>query len=166
MSEQGGIVSEHDGPAGTEGYLLDNRQSEAGERFAALSELFDAWTFRRLERLGVGPGRRCWEVGAGGPGVTRWLAERVGADGRVLATDIDVSWAGPSVPPVEVRRHDVAADPPPGAGRPDRGSLEAPVRHDERRHRWPWPPVTPSGSCSCRSWDRGYGMGTPPKTSR
>ncbi|MCM2577227.1 methyltransferase domain-containing protein [Streptomyces meridianus] len=109
MSRHGDAVP----PSGTEGYLLDNRQSEAGERFTALSELFDPSTFRHFERLGVGPGWRCWEVGAGGTGVTRWLAGRVGAHGRVLATDIDISWAGEAAPPVELRRHDVAADAPP-----------------------------------------------------
>jgi hypothetical protein len=32
-------------------YLLDNRRPEAGERFAALAELFDPWTFRHLDDL-------------------------------------------------------------------------------------------------------------------
>lgn len=97
-----------------EGYLLDNRQAEAGERFDALAELFDASTFRHLDQLGVGPGWRCWEVGAGGPSVPRWLGDRVGPAGRVLATDIDVSWTREAAGPVvEVRRHDVAADDPP-----------------------------------------------------
>ncbi|MFF4651971.1 methyltransferase domain-containing protein [Streptomyces sp. NPDC001380] len=97
-----------------EGYLLDNRQAEAGERFDALAELFDASTFRHLDHLGVGPGRHCWEVGAGGPSVVRWLGGRVGPRGRVLATDIDVSWTREAAgPAVEVRRHDVAADEPP-----------------------------------------------------
>src|SRR6185312_9531045 len=50
-----------------EGYLLDNRQAEAGDRFTAISALFDDWTFRQVERLGIAPGWRCWEVGAGGP---------------------------------------------------------------------------------------------------
>jgi SAM-dependent methyltransferase len=75
-----------------EGYLLDNRQTEAGIRFEALSALFDPSTFRHFERLGVSEGWRCWEVGAGGPRVPNWLAEHVGSSGRVLATDIDVSW--------------------------------------------------------------------------
>lgn len=97
-----------------EGYLLDNRQAEAGERFDALAELFDASTFRHLDQLGVGPGWRCWEVGAGGPSVPRWLGDRVGPAGRVLATDIDVSWTREAAGPVvEVLRHDVAADDPP-----------------------------------------------------
>ncbi|MFG1647182.1 methyltransferase domain-containing protein [Amycolatopsis sp. NPDC049252] len=95
-------------------YLLDNRSPEAGERFAALAELFDPWTFRHLDDLGLGEGWRCWEVGAGGVSVPRGLAERVGTSGRVLATDIDVSWAGPAAGGVlEVRRHDVLRDPPP-----------------------------------------------------
>lgn len=77
----------------SDGYLLDNGQSEAGRRFAALATLFDPGTFRHLENLGVAPGGRCWEVGAGGTSVISWLAERVGPAGRVLATDIDTSWA-------------------------------------------------------------------------
>lgn len=95
-------------------YLLDNRRPEAGERFAALAELFDPWTFRHLDDLGLGAGWRCWEVGAGGVSVPRGLAERVGTGGRVLATDIDVSWAEPAAGgALEVRRHDVLRDPPP-----------------------------------------------------
>ncbi|MFJ1767353.1 methyltransferase domain-containing protein [Amycolatopsis sp. NPDC088138] len=95
-------------------YLLDNRSPEAGERFAALAELFDPWTFRHLDDLGLGEGWRCWEVGAGGVSVPHGLAGRVGSTGRVLATDIDVSWAGPAAGgALEVRRHDVLRDPPP-----------------------------------------------------
>ncbi|MCU1661501.1 MAG: Methyltransferase type 12, partial [Pseudonocardia sp.] len=47
-------------------YLLDTAQAEAGERFVALAELFDGVTRGHFDRLGVGPGWRCWEVGAGG----------------------------------------------------------------------------------------------------
>ena len=99
-----------------EGYLLDNRQSQAGTRFEALAELFAPSTFRHLSRVGVGPGWRCWEVGAGGPSVPGWLAERVGPDGLVLATDIDTSWLAGDGAPFEVRRHDVGVDDPPATG--------------------------------------------------
>ncbi|MFE7543712.1 class I SAM-dependent methyltransferase [Streptomyces platensis] len=99
------------------GYLLDNQQSEAGIRFGALSELFDPVTFGHIDRLGIGAGMRCWEVGAGGPSVPLGLAERVGPTGTVLATDIDVSWTCDIADGViEVRSHDVAADPPPPGG--------------------------------------------------
>ncbi|MFD0689637.1 methyltransferase domain-containing protein [Actinomadura fibrosa] len=97
------------------GYLLDNARAEAGERFVWLAELFDGVTRGHVERLGVGAGSRCWEVGAGGPGIPEALAAAVGPSGYVLATDIDPSWlrAGEGY---EVRRHDVAADPPPEQG--------------------------------------------------
>lgn len=45
---------------------------------------------------------------------TAWPGQRVGPGGRVLATDIDVSWAGTAATGgVEVLRHDVARDEPP-----------------------------------------------------
>jgi SAM-dependent methyltransferase len=97
-----------------ERYLLDNRQPEAGVRFDSLSVIFDPSTFRHIDDLGIGAGWRCWEVGAGGPSVPSWLAGRVGPAGRVLATDIDVSWLRKAVnTAVEVRSHDVAVDDPP-----------------------------------------------------
>ncbi|MEV6791160.1 methyltransferase domain-containing protein [Streptomyces sp. NPDC051320] len=104
-------------PDADHGYLLDNQQSEAGVRFGALSELFDPVTFRHVDRLGITGGMRCWEVGAGGPSVPLGLAERVGPTGKVIATDIDVSWTRDISDGVtEVLRHDVAADPPPPGG--------------------------------------------------
>jgi len=94
------------------GYLLANQRAEAGQRFDALAELFDASTFRHLTAVGLGSGWRVWEVGAGGPSAPTWLAARVGPEGRVLATDIDTRWLD-GTPSVEVVRHDVAADPAP-----------------------------------------------------
>ncbi|WP_084557461.1 methyltransferase domain-containing protein [Hamadaea tsunoensis] len=97
------------------GYLLDNARTEAGERFAWLAELFDGVTRTHVERLGIGAGSRCWEVGAGGRSIPAALAAAVGPTGYVLATDIDVSWLAEG-DGYEVRRHDVAADPPPEPG--------------------------------------------------
>jgi SAM-dependent methyltransferase len=96
-----------------DGYLLDNQQAEAGCRLDALAELFDPVTFRHVEALGIAPRWCCWEVGAGGPTVPRWLAERVGPTGRVVASDIDTSWMPAPASPVEVIRHDVGAEEPP-----------------------------------------------------
>jgi SAM-dependent methyltransferase len=95
-------------------YLLDNRQAEAGQRFDAIAELFDTWTLQHLDRLGLGRGHSCWEAGAGGPQLSRALAERVGPQGRVLASDLDVDWLT-DLPKgtVEVRRHDITQDPLP-----------------------------------------------------
>ncbi|MGF1431661.1 methyltransferase domain-containing protein [Kitasatospora sp. LaBMicrA B282] len=100
--------------AAEDGYLLDNRRPEAGRRFTAIAELFDHWTLEHLDRLGPLTGRRCWEVGAGGPTLPLALAERVGPTGRVLATDLDTSWLT-DLPggTVEVVRHDLTRDAPP-----------------------------------------------------
>jgi len=95
-------------------YLLSNDAPEAMDRFTAFTTLFDPATFRHLDGLGLASGWRCWEVGAGGTSVVTFLAERVGPAGHVLASDIDVSWAGEAAAPnVEVVQHDVVADPPP-----------------------------------------------------
>jgi SAM-dependent methyltransferase len=98
-----------------EGYLLDNQQAEAGRRFGALAALFDGSTCRHLSALGLRPGWRVWEVGAGGPTVPAWLAEQTGPDGEVVATDIDPTWvAGPNPPPnLRVLRHDVGLEAAP-----------------------------------------------------
>lgn len=96
-------------------YLLDNARAEAGERFLALAELFDGVTRGHFDRLGVGPGWRCWEAGAGGRSIPEALAEMVGPSGYVLATDLDPAWLDPQAS-YEVRRHDLAADPPPEPG--------------------------------------------------
>jgi SAM-dependent methyltransferase len=101
----------------SDGYLLDNRQSEAAERFDAFATLFDPTTFRHIEGFGIGSGWRCWEVGAGGTSVVSWLAKKVGPTGKVVATDIDTTRLAPAArPPVEVRVHDVGAEQPPGEG--------------------------------------------------
>lgn len=94
-----------------QGYLLDNQQAEAGQRFDALAELFDPVTFRHLSAVGLAAGWRCWEVGAGGPSVPAWLAQQVGSSGRVVATEIDTGWLR-QPGDFEVRTHDVGADEP------------------------------------------------------
>jgi SAM-dependent methyltransferase len=107
-------MTEPDPAVTAPGYLLDNRAAEAEQRFDSLSAMFNPVTIRHLTAIGVGPGWRCWEVGVGGPSIPGWLAGQVGPTGRVLATDIDTQWAQPVASTnVEVRRHDVADDPPP-----------------------------------------------------
>jgi SAM-dependent methyltransferase len=101
-------------PGGPGRYLLSNDAPEAMDRFTAFTTLFDPATFRHLNGLGLAAGWRCWEVGAGGTSVVTFLSERVGPAGHVLASDINVSWAGEAAAPnVTVMEHDVAADPTP-----------------------------------------------------
>ncbi len=93
-------------------YIRDQVWTSERERLRALEEMFDESTARRLAEVGVAPGWRCLEVGCGGGTVARWLAERVGRDGHVVATDVDPRFmANDGLDNLEVRRHDIASDP-------------------------------------------------------
>jgi SAM-dependent methyltransferase len=92
-------------------YAFANRRAVQPERLRLLAALLDDGTFRLLERLGVRPGWRCLEVGAGGGSVAAWMCDRSAPDGSVLATDIDTTVLRQlERPNLEVRVHDVLAD--------------------------------------------------------
>ena len=92
-------------------YAFANRRAVQPERLRLLAALLDDGTFRLLERLGVRPGWRCLEVGAGGGSVAAWLCDRTAPGGSVLATDIDTTILRQlERPNLEVRVHDVLAD--------------------------------------------------------
>jgi len=83
-------------------------------RIRLVERLQDHATRRRLTAVGVARGWRCLEVGAGGGSIARWLCERVGTEGAVLATDIDLALLGGSRPAnLEVLRHDLRREPLP-----------------------------------------------------
>jgi SAM-dependent methyltransferase len=95
-------------------YAYDQSWQEERDRLAGIERLWDAGTFALLERLGVGPGSRVAEVAGGGGSVVEWLGERVGPDGRVLATDVYLKFLEPLAGgPVEVLEHDILAQPLP-----------------------------------------------------
>jgi SAM-dependent methyltransferase len=101
-------------------YIFDNAaERPTSQRFASLETLYDPRTIRFLEATGVGPGWRCLEVGGGSGSIAAWLADRVGAAGHVLVTDIDprflVGITATTRPNVEVIRHDIGVDPLPEA---------------------------------------------------
>ena len=78
------------------------------ERLHSLQQALDPLTFRRFEHLGVQPGWRCLEVGAGEGSVTQWLAQKVGPQGVVVATDIDSRLMNREHESnVEIRHHDI-----------------------------------------------------------
>jgi ubiquinone/menaquinone biosynthesis C-methylase UbiE len=76
----------------------------------------DENTKARLSAMGMAAGWRCLELGAGSGSIARWMAERVGARGYVLATDIDTRWIQSNgLSQLDVQRHDIVADLlPPG----------------------------------------------------
>jgi SAM-dependent methyltransferase len=92
-------------------YAFDNALAVQRERLDLLEALFDPGTIRHLEALGVAPGWRCLEVGAGGGSIAAWLCDRVGPEGTVLATDLDTRWVEQlGRPNLEVRVHDLIED--------------------------------------------------------
>ena len=114
-------MSEPAGPGGgagaDAGYAFLSVRPGARRRVRLLERLQDPATRRRLAALGVTLGWRCLEVGAGGGSIARWLCERVGPDGAVLATDIDLALlVGPRPPNLEVLRHDLRREPLPQGG--------------------------------------------------
>jgi ubiquinone/menaquinone biosynthesis C-methylase UbiE len=100
----------------TPSYPLDNAHGKSDTRMDVLSRMFDPPTQRALERVGVGAGWNCLEVGGGGGSVARWLAARVGPSGHVLCTDINtriIEKQRGGTPNLEVKVHDIAQDPLP-----------------------------------------------------
>lgn len=77
----------------------------------SLAAALDDVTAERLGSIGVRPGWRCLEIGAGNGSVARLLADLVGPAGHVDATDIDVSRLASVMPPnTTVKRHDITVD--------------------------------------------------------
>jgi len=63
--------------------------NEEGELKGLRDDVYRRPLATALQRLGLGPGWRCVDVGAGGGDVSVALAELVGRDGRVYAVDSD-----------------------------------------------------------------------------
>ena len=99
-----------------DGYIFDNAATQTAARFRSLAAVFDAGTVRHLTEIGVTHGWNCLEIGAGGGTVADWLCDRVGAQGHVIATDINTQFLKSlGKANLDVRRHDIAVDPLPEA---------------------------------------------------
>ena len=92
--------------------VIDVRRELSSEQLRDVQEAFDPLTRARLDSVGVGAAWRCLVVGAGRSSIVRWLAGRVGALGRVVAADYDMTFTVGDCENVEVRVQDVMADPP------------------------------------------------------
>jgi SAM-dependent methyltransferase len=93
-------------------YVFDQAWQQERQRLGGLEALFDPATRRYLAERGLGPGWRCLEVGCGGGSVAVWLADQVGPEGCVLATDLDPRFLnGHGRENLDVRKHDLVADP-------------------------------------------------------
>jgi SAM-dependent methyltransferase len=90
-------------------YVLDNDEPTAEAMLDCLSGVLDDFTATRLEEAGIRDGARCLELGAGNGSIAAWLAQRVGTEGMVLATDVKPRHVRPH-PGVLVLSHDVTSD--------------------------------------------------------
>jgi SAM-dependent methyltransferase len=91
-------------------YAFDNNTAEGAHQLRLLAEILDPHTFDVLAAQSVGAGWDCWDIGTGGGTVATWLADRVGPEGHVLATDIKPHHV-PGKTNVTVMRHDLRSDP-------------------------------------------------------
>lgn len=87
-------------------YIFDTGSDLGRKHMDYLEHLLDGPTVDCLEAVGVKPGQRCLDLGAGGGSITRWLAERAGPTGTVVAVDLDTDYLDEQ-PGVEVHRHDI-----------------------------------------------------------
>jgi hypothetical protein len=94
-------------------YPMDNDHPHSTDHHAALTALFDPFSQRCTSRLLKLHGANCLEVGFGGGNFALWLADEVGPDGSVTATDIQPREV-PEHPQLTVLQHDVVTDPIPG----------------------------------------------------
>jgi SAM-dependent methyltransferase len=92
-------------------YLFEHTWEQERRRLDLLQEVFDPGTRDHLGRIPVPAGGRCLEVGAGAGSIARWLCDRVGPAGRVVATDLDTAFLDRLTEEnLEVRRHDIVVD--------------------------------------------------------
>ena len=83
----------------------------ARRRLSALEMIEDPATIEHLERIGVGTGWHCLEVGGGGGSIAEWLCRRVEPAGCVVATDVNTRYLETlDFPQLETLKHDVVTD--------------------------------------------------------
>ena len=68
-------------------YVFTHEDKKERERLAAIEAIADPFTIECLEKIGVGEGWRCLEIGAGGGSIAEWLCGRVGPSGRVAGSE-------------------------------------------------------------------------------
>jgi SAM-dependent methyltransferase len=90
-------------------YGIDPSWGDERRRLALIEQCYDPITTARLTSIGVGEGWRCMEVGAGGGSMARWLRDRVGSKGRVVAVDL-VTQFFEDEPGIEARKADILVD--------------------------------------------------------
>jgi SAM-dependent methyltransferase len=90
-------------------YGFDPSWSDERRRLELIERCYDPATTSKLAQLGVRTGWRCLDVGAGGGSIARWLRDRVGPEGKVVAVDLDARFFD-NEPGIEARELDILTD--------------------------------------------------------
>lgn len=102
----------------TSTYVFGADEDLAHEQLQILSALWDDYSERMLDGIGIPDGARCLDIGPGIGSTTRMLAQRSGASGTTTAVDIDTEHAFAAgladVPRVDVIEHDINDGVPEG----------------------------------------------------
>ena len=88
----------------THDYLLP-RTAEEYDRLRAQARMWEPGTIRLLERVGLGAGARCLDVGCGPGEVMRLMAERVGPAGHVTGVDADAVLGAHAIAALQAAGH-------------------------------------------------------------
>ena len=97
--------------ASDEKYVLTKDFAGEHERLLLLEDHVDSLSIEAIEAVGIAPGARCLEIGAGAGSIARWFAARAGDPRLVTAIDLDTRLLQPlAADGIEVVRHDVLVD--------------------------------------------------------
>jgi 2-polyprenyl-3-methyl-5-hydroxy-6-metoxy-1,4-benzoquinol methylase len=97
-----------------QGYAFSNDSEHAELHLGAITALLDPFTQRQIsDKVGDLKGKRCLEVGSGNGSIAVWLADQVGPEGFVLATDMTPRAIAPR-DNLSVLRHDITTSAPLG----------------------------------------------------
>jgi SAM-dependent methyltransferase len=100
-------------PVMTRDYVLDQGFDQERERLSGMEALWDPGSQAILDELGIGPGWKCLEIGAGGGSLVEWMA---GRGAHVTAVDIDTRFVEHlASDSIAVRRSDIRGDELPEA---------------------------------------------------
>jgi trans-aconitate methyltransferase len=92
-------------------YAFPHSAADESRRLELFEQRLDPLTIQRIERLAIGRTAKCLEIGGGRGSITRWLSERVGPEGHVTATDLQLGFLNSvDAPNVEVLQHDLRRD--------------------------------------------------------
>jgi ubiquinone/menaquinone biosynthesis C-methylase UbiE len=81
------------------------------DRLTQFEMSWDPWTIRNLDKICVQSGWHCLEVAGGGGSIAAWLCQQVGADGYVMATDLETCFLNNiNTKNLDVRAHDIRVD--------------------------------------------------------